>query len=263
MAKVRCPGVAAAVCAAAIAVTVGGCGGSGGHLTFPSGSSRAGASSPASSVPTGAQLARLLPPHGSLPPGWQEPQSDIASAVDSGAGLKQPIPATGPIPSSYYACDNWNLQLNPGELTFLWQASDASALVSPPTLPAPARFVSLLLAGYQPGDASKQLTWDTAFAHRCGSYRFANHTPVTVTATPETGLGDQSLYVQLDNPSTFNGQFLRARLGVLLVRVANTIIGISQAGTTNVAGDPTMPFTEFKSIASWLVKSVETATGST
>jgi hypothetical protein len=209
------------------------------------------------------ELAKLLPPRGPLPPGWQEPQYLVGDASNSGMALKAPIPAFGPIPSYYYDCGYWDLQFNPDEVMFLWRSSNADAGVSPLNVPLPSRFVSVALAGYRPGSAVKQFAWDMAFAHRCHSYRFPNHTPVTVTATPLTGLGDQALYIQLLNPATFQGQFLRTHIGVLIVRVGNVIIGVSQAGATNVKGNPPMPLTDFTSMASWLAKSVESLTAST
>jgi hypothetical protein len=258
--KIRRPGWAVTLCAV-VAVVTGGCSG-GGHpaASQPAAGPSNGGSSP--SVPTGAELAKLLPPQASLPPGWQEPQPDVHDAANSGSAIKPPIPAFGPIPPLYYECGNWNLQLNPDELSFLWRSSDADALVSPPSLPAPSRFVSLALSAYQPGNASKQLAWDVAFAKRCHSYRFKDHSPVTVTATPVAGPGDQNLYVQLVNPTTYQGQFLRIHIGVLLARVGNVIIGVEQTGSENIRGNPVMPFTGFTSIASWLARSVRSLTGS-
>lgn len=261
MRKIRRPVWVVTLCAI-VAVVAGGCSG-GGHPA----ASRSPASSPAdggsSSVPTGAELAKLLPPHAALPPGWQEPQSDIHDAANSGSTIKPPIPAFGPIPPLYYECGNWSLQLNPDELSFLWRSSDADALVSPPSLPAPSQFVSLALSGYQPGNASKQFAWDAAFAKRCHSYRFKNHSPVTATATSVPGPGDQNLYVQLVNPTTYQGRFLRIHIGVLLARVGNVIIGVEQSGTENIPGNPVMPFSDFTAIASWLTASVKRLTGST
>jgi hypothetical protein len=240
-------------------VVAGGCSGGGHPVASHSPAGRSdGSSSP---VPTGAELAKLLPPQASLPPGWQEPQSDVHNAANSGSAIKPPIPAFGPIPSLYYECGNWSLQLNPDELSFLWRSSDAHALVSPPNLPAPSRFVSLALSGYQPGNASKQFAWDIAFARRCHSYHFKDHSPVTVTATSVAGPGDQNLYVQLVNATTYQGRFLRIHIGVLLARVGNVIIGVEQSGTENLRGDQAMPFAGFTSIASWLVKSVRSLTG--
>jgi hypothetical protein len=76
-----------------------------------------------------------------------------------------------------------------------------------------------------------------------------------------SGLGDQAMYIQLINPATFDGQFLRGHIGVLIVRVGDVIVGVSQAAATNVKGDPPMPLTDFKTIASWLARSVQSLTG--
>ena len=256
--KLQRPARVVTLCAA-VAVAAGGCSSSGN----PPASHPSASSSPAPAVPTGAELAKLLPPHASLPPGWQEPQSDVHDATDSGSTIKPPIPAFGAIPSLYYECGNWSIQLNPGELSFLWRSSNADALVSPPNLPAPSRFVSVALSGYEPGNASKQFAWDTTFAKRCHSYRFPNHSPVTVTATPVSGPGEQNLYVQLVNRTTYQGQFLRIHIGVLLARVGNVIIGVEQTGGENISGNPPMPLADFTSIASWLATSVKHLTGST
>jgi hypothetical protein len=248
---------------AAIAVVTSGCGG--GHpIPAHSATSSPAHPSPASSVPTGAELATLLPPQASLPPGWQEPQTDVHDAANSGSGIALPVPAFGPIPSLYYKCDNWDLQFNPDELSFLWRSTDADALVKPPGLPPPSSFVSLALSAYKPGDVAKQFAWDVAFAKRCHSYRFPNNSPVTTSATTVPGPGDQDLFVQLRNPALFQGQFIRAHISILLTRVGNVIIGVEQAGNDLLPhSDPVMPMSDFTTIASWLVKAVERLTRGT
>jgi len=245
---------AAGITAAVVAVLVSGCAGGSSPSPPPSTDASTPAGTAGAATLTGAQLAKLLPPSATLPSGWQESQQDRAEAANSGARLGTPIPAGGSIPSSYRACTNWDLQLTPDELTFLWRSSVADAVASNVKLPAPAQSVTMSLAGYRPGDASKQFAWDEAFAHRCPSYRLpTNHSLVTITATPVSGIGDQSLYVQLLNPSTFAGHFLRTHIGVLIVRTGNTIAGLSQAGSSNVAGDPPMTLPQFETMARWML----------
>lgn len=252
----------AGIAAAVAAVLITGCTSGGSASPSPS----TDASTPAgpggsgtggSATLTGAQLAKLLPPQAKLPAGWQETQDDRTLAANSGARLAAPVPEVGPIPSSYRACTNWGLQLNPDELTYVWRSSSADSVASDVTLPAPAQSVNLVLAGYRPGDASKQFAWDEAFARHCHSYRLStNHSLITITATPESGLGDQSLYVQLLNPSTFAGHFLRTHIGVLIVRTGNIIVGLSQAGSSNVKGDPPMTLPQFETMSRWMLTQV-------
>jgi hypothetical protein len=206
-------------------------------------------------LPTGAQLARLLPPHSGLPPGW---------TLAHGPGVRQnlnpkfnrPIADLGPI-AAFKPCTNWTVSLGADHLMFLWEMSRAYVEVRPHGLPATGTPVTLQIADFLPGDAVKELAWDTKFAARCRSYRSPlDGSPVTVSAGELRGLGDESLHVLIRNPYHMGGMLFRARVNVLLVRVGADMIGVSQSGSVADPGDPVTALGDLKHLAMYYIRSV-------
>jgi hypothetical protein len=250
------PAAALAVLAMIVTAVAAGCssGGSGSPPAHtPSHTPAATASG--SSLPTGPELAQLLPPHTSLPHGW--------TAV-TGAGLTRNVTARFSKPiaelgstSGFQACTNWNVSLGGYELMFLWAMSWADTSARPPHSPSLTHPVTVTVADFLPGGAAKQLAWDSAFASRCHSYKDpTDGSSVTVTAEPVTGIGDQGLYVQLVNPYTFGGELVRAHSDVLLARAGNDMIAVSQDGTTSDPTDPVVPQSQLRQLLQQYLGSV-------
>ena len=218
----------ALACVVAAAVT--GCSGGGAPVRAASDSpSRSAIAHPSTvtlPVPTGPELAKLLPPHTAWPPGWTG-LTGAAWTRNLTPQFSKPFAELGPSSAASNPCTDWSIALDGQEAMFQWEMSWAYASARPPHFSASTTPVNVQVADFLPGDAVKQLAWDTAFAARCHTY----HDPsdgslVTITATRTTGVGDQGLYIQVANPYNFGGTMIRARTNVLLVRAGTNMIAV-------------------------------------
>ena len=247
------PAVASLIVAAAVA----GCSSGGGlaaHRPGHSSSSSAQASSPASTppastLPNGPELAKLLPPYTGLPPGWTARQGQFTTRNLTAPNSK-PLAELGPLAKEYNKCVEVSLASSGANLMALWDMSWAYAEANPPHWPALSNPAVVEIADFLPGGAVKQLAWDRALATRCHHYRDAtDNSNVTVIATSVSGLGDQALYVQVVNPYHFGGILVKGRAGTLLVRVGNDMITASQHGTTSDPTDKQASLADLKQLA--------------
>jgi hypothetical protein len=214
------------------------------------------------STPTGPELAKLLPPHVSLPPGWTPSHLRIAY-WNRTAKFSKPLAELGPPLPGSSDCSSWTSSLSPQDVLGNWEMSFAIAEAYPPGMPVTMEPVVLEAADFRPGDALRQLAADAALARRCPHYRDpSNNSKVTVTAAPVPGLGQQSLYIDLVNPYPLGGSIIHDHTQVLLARVGNDIIGVGQSGNATNSIDPVVPFTDLKQAAQRLIATL-TAGGST
>lgn len=206
-------------------------------------------------MPTGPELAKLLPPHTSWPPQWTR-VTTVGLTRNLTPPYAKPLADLGPT-SSLKTCINWNTTLTGQEAMLPWDMSWASSSADPPHYPSNISPVIVMVADFLPGDVSKQFAWDTAFAARCHSYRDpTNGSQVTITAAATAGLGNQGLYVQVVNPYNYGGMVVRAHDDVLLIRVGNNMIGVSQNGATTDPTDPVVPYSDLKQAAEYYLNSV-------
>jgi hypothetical protein len=212
---------------------------------------------PPAGLPTGPELARLLPPHTGFPAGWTRP-SYAQWTRNLTAQFSKPLAELGPAAvRQFNTCVEVNLAASGANLMALWQMSWAYAEARPPHFPSGSIPATVTIADFLPGGAVRQLAWDRALATRCHHFRDpTDHSPVTVTATPVHGLGDQALYVQVVNPYHFGGLLIHGRSGTLLVRAGSDMIAASQGGTTSDPNDKAIPFSRLRQLARQYLGSV-------
>jgi hypothetical protein len=247
----------------AVAAAVAGCSSGGGLAAQSPGHSSTGsaqASSPASTappptLPTGPELAKLLPPNTALPPGWTA-ATGTASTRNLTAPNSKPLAELGPVAQEYNKCVEVSLGSGAVNLMALWDMSWAYAEAKPPHFPSLSTPVLVDIADFLPGGAIKQLAWDHMLATRCHHYRASDNSKVTVTVSAPHGVGDQALYVQIANPYNFGGQMIRAHEAVLLIRAGNDMVAVSQGGTTSDPTDKNASFADLKQLAKQYLGSV-------
>lgn len=251
----RVPALMLLVAVAGCSSGSGSAGHSPGHSSGSVRPSSPGSTPPPSWLPTGPELARLLPPRSGLPPGWTA-SHDASATRNLTPKFSKPLAELGPT-SDENNCIELNDSLSAQSLMFLWEMSWAYASAKPPHFPALATPAVVQIADFLPGGAVKQLAWDRALAARCHHYRDpSDHSPITVTAAPVSGLGDQALYVQVVNPYHFGGELVRAHSTALAVRVGQDMIAVSQDGTTSDPTDKVIPLSGLKQLAGKYIGSV-------
>jgi hypothetical protein len=244
----RGPRVRLAAFASALAVAITGC--SSGQPASPAASrTPSGGHASTASTPTGPELAKLLPPHISLPPGWAPSHLHVAY-WNRTAKFSKPIAQLGPPLPGANLCTRWSIALSPQDMVYLWEMSFAIAEAIPPHMPGSTSPVVLQLSDFLPGAAARQFAQDVAFARRCRTYHDpANGSKVTITATAVSGLGHQNIYIQLVNPYPFGGSIIHDHSDVLLVLIGNDIIGVGQVGNATNPLDPVVPLADLKEAA--------------
>jgi hypothetical protein len=239
----------AVVAAAAAAVLATGCGSSAGHAT--AGSSEHPTATPSgagssSGIPTGTQLQALLPYHSGQPTGWKLDPAKF-STHNSGSALTVPEGLLPDSNSCVYIADTSGVN----SLLQWWQVSFAQAdmVREVPQAGGSTSFysVEMLLAGFHPGYAAKQLNWVAARAKACPTYHdTANQALETTTSTVIPGLGDQAVF--LSTRSKTAAQSLVDQ--ELVVRVGNNVAGLAQ----NTSLGPLVSLAKLESMANLLVQ---------
>ena len=172
---------------------------------------------------TGLQLNALLPGKGELPGGWT-----IASQTgNSGGSLNTPDPSSAVLPG-----EPCNHLPNEGADTLLQdnQASNASESVN-----AGDQTPDVVLAGFFPGDAQKQLS--EVKKHVAGCPQFSGKDAsgksgtFTASATPASVNGaDQAIVVKVQS-STFYGSY------TLLAQYGNVVVGVDEPAYDSQSSD--------------------------
>jgi len=203
------------------------------------------AASPGSRVPTGTQLQAVLPYRENQPAGWQLVNAS-GSVRSSGGRVQSPLGLTP------YSSDCSLVAIPPSALALVtnwWAASWAYSLMqqlSPgPAGPHTPHNLTLVLGGFQPGYAQKQINWYTTDAARCHDYTDHGGTTWTTTSSAVQGLGDQALYLQ-NVSSAYTQQ-------ELLVRVGNNMAALSQDGALG----PLLPLAQFEAAAQVLAQRLD------
>jgi hypothetical protein len=246
----RAPAVAALAVGAVVAVASG-CGTPAGHAAAsPSGHPTATPQASGSSgIPTGTQLQALLPYHSGQPAGWKLSPGKGATK-NSGSTL---TPAMGLLPDSNN-CVYIAAASGVNGLLQWWQVSFAYATLyrDVPQAGGATNFysVEMLLAGFHPGYAARQLGWIIARAKACPTYHdTVNQAVETTTVTVLPGLGDQAVF--LDTLTKTASQSLTDQ--ELVVRVGNNVAGLAQ----DTSLGPLVSTAEMRSMAKLLIKALQ------
>jgi hypothetical protein len=204
------------------------------------------AASPAAQIPTGTQLQALLPYHENQPAGWQL-VSGSGNPRNSGSTLQDPLGLTP------YSSNCSVVAIPPSALSVVtnwwavsWAYSLMQQLSAGPDGPQTPHNLTLVLGGFRPGDAQKQINWYAADATRCHSYTDQGGTNWTTTASAVPGLGDQALYIE-NVSSSYTQQ-------ELLVRVGNNMAAASQDGALG----PILPLSQFEAAVQVLAQRLGT-----
>jgi hypothetical protein len=240
---------AALLAVVAAALLAAGCGSPAGHAT--AGSSEHPTATPSgagssSGIPTGTQLQALLPYHSGQPTGWKLDPAKF-STHNSGSALTVPEGLLPDSNSCVYIADTSGVN----SLLQWWQVSFAQAdmVREVPQAGGSTSFysVEMLLAGFHPGYAAKQLNWVAARAKACPTYHdTANQALETTTSTVIPGLGDQAVF--LSTRSKTAAQSLVDQ--ELVVRVGNNVAGLAQ----NTSLGPLVSLAKLESMANLLVQ---------
>jgi len=217
---------AALLAAAVLAV---GCGSPAGHATagsseHPTATPSGAASSSSSGIPTGTELQALLPYHSGQPTGWKLDPAKF-STHNSGSALTLPEGLLPDSSSCVYIADTSGVN----SLLQWWQVSFAQAdmVREVPQAGGSTSFysVEMLLAGFHPGYAAKQLDWVAARAKACPTYHdTANQALETTTYTLLPGLGDQAVFLSTRTKTAAQNLVDQE----LVVRVGNNVAGLAQ-----------------------------------
>ena len=243
---------AALLAVVAAAVLAAGCGSPAGHITAGSSEhptatpSVAGSSS--SGIPTGTQLQALLPYHSGQPTGWKLDPAKF-STHNSGSALTLPEGLLPDSNSCVYIADTSGVN----SLLQWWQVSFAQAdmvrEVPQANGGATTSFyaVEMLLAGFHPGYAARQLNWVIAHAKACPTYHdTANQALETTTYTVIPGLGDQAVFLSTRTKTAAQNLVDQE----LVVRVGDNVAGLAQ----NTSLGPLVSLAKLESMAKLLVQ---------
>lgn len=194
-------------------------------------------------IPTGTQLQALLPYHSGQPAGWK--LAPKAATKNSGSTL---TPVMGLLPGSN-SCQNI-AEASGDSLLQWWQVSYAYADVyrDVPQAGGASDFysVQMLLAGFQPGYAAKDLGWVIARAKACPTYHDATLGAIeTTTYSVLPGLGDQAVFLSTLTKAASE----HVTDQELLIRVGSNVAAVSQ----NSALGPLVSMTGLQSMAKLLI----------
>ena len=238
---------AALLCFAVLSVAAGGCGAAGSApRPKPSPSATATpAGTSASGIPTGTQLLQLMPYHVGEPAGWHVDPA-VGAVRNSGSVLVAPL---GLLPDSSSCVYVGELSGPLGAVPW-WPVSWAYTDIDRPSgTDLGLNIVALLMAGFRPGYAAKQLSWETARAAACPTFIDSmSHLRVDTRSTVIHGLGDGALYIwNADGVGTS----VVAITETIIARTGNDIVVAQQQNE-----DAMVPVRELESMCRLLIQRV-------
>jgi hypothetical protein len=248
--RVRC---AALLATAALVVAAGGCAtarstaaGSAPRPKPASPTAATPATISASGIPTGTQLQQLLPYHVGEPAGWHV-TGGVAPVRNSGDKLHKPLGLIADSNNCAYIDEISDVLIAVPWWPVSWAYSTIESAPSGGNISI--HVVDLLMAGFLPGYAKKQLDWEIARAPACP--RFTDtltgaHVAAQSTVLPH--LGDGAVYIRNENG-----------LGTSLVLITETII--ARTGNYLVvaqqdSSDALVPLPELESMCRLLIQRV-------
>jgi hypothetical protein len=236
---------AALLSVAVLAAAASGCGSAGGApRPKPAASATVTpANSSASGIPTGTQLLRLMPYHVGEPAGWHV-LTGIGDIRNSGSKLVQPIGLLPDSSSCVYVAELGG----PLSAVPWWPVSWAySNMDRPSGGDLGLEIVSVLMAAFRPGYATKQLNWETARAAACPTYiDTLSHLRVGTKSTVVRGLGDGALYIW---NAYGEGTSQVAITETVMARIGNDIVVAQQHND-----DAMVPVRELESMCRLLIQ---------
>jgi hypothetical protein len=222
-------------------VLAAGCSSGGGLAVRPSGHASTSVtphpSSPATAIPTGTELGKLLG-GAALPAGWKHAQG-------MGNGMQNSGPvngtATGPPPAEY-TCKYLDSSVQAGYILSWYSASNASMILTYPSEPANLPEVNLTVAAYPPGGAAKNMAKAAALMAHCRSFRDPgeDHDRDKTSVKTIPHLGNQNLFLTskeyTGNAGTLTGQLLLIQDGNYILGVSNGISAVRPATVQGFGG---------------------------
>jgi hypothetical protein len=240
---------AALLSVAVLSVAASGCG-SAGSAPRPKPSPSAAATPTGTSesgIPTGTQLLQLMPYHVGEPASWHVDPA-VGAVRNSGSALLQPL---GLLPDSS-SCVYVGELGGPLAAVPWWPVSWAYVDIDRPSgTDLGLQLVALLMAGFRPGYATKQLNWETARAAACPTFIDSmSHLRVDTRSTVIHGLGDGALYIW----NAYGvGTSVVAITETVIARVGNDIVVAQQHND-----DAMVPVPELESMCRLLIQRVRT-----
>jgi hypothetical protein len=234
--------------AVALATAASGCS-TGGSATRPTSSTSAAATpagTSASGIPTGTQLQQLMPYHVGEPAGWHL-LTATGGVRNSGSKLLQPLGLLPDSNSCGYVAEISNVLA----AVPWWPVSWAySTIDSPPSGGnINLHVVYLLMAGFRPGYAAKQLDWAIARAPACPRFTDTlTRARVGTTSAVLPGLGDGAVYIRNANGL---GTSVVLITETIIARTGNDIV-VAQQGSN----DAMVPVPELESMARLLIQRI-------
>jgi hypothetical protein len=247
---------AAMLAAVVLAVAVGGCGAgsaprpksSTSAAATPAGTSASGIpiGTSASGIPTGTQLQQLMPYHVGAPAGWHL-LTYTGDLRNSGNQLIPPIGLVANSNDCGYVAEMSNVLV----AVPWWRVSWAYSIMD--SRPSPGNInlhvVYLLMAGFRPGYAAKQLAWETARAAACPRYTDTlTGARVGTTYAVIPGLDDGALYVRNANGLGTNRVLITE---TIIARAGNDIVVAQQH-----SDDAMVPLPELESMCRLLAERI-------
>lgn len=240
---------AALLSVAVLAAAASGCGSAGSSPRPKPAASAAAtpAGASASGIPTGTQLQQLMPYHVGEPVGWHV-DPNVGNLRNSGSTLLQPL---GLLPDSNSNCAYVAVLGGPLAAVPWWPVSWAyTNIESPPSGGnISIHVVSLLMAGFRPGYAKKQLAWETARAAVCPTFiDTLSHLRVATKSTVIHGLGDGALYIWNDYGEGTSQVVITE---TIIVRTGNDMVVAQQNSS-----DAMVPFRQLESMCRLLIQRI-------